>query len=490
MNYFDLYNVIGICGGAWGDEGKGKFTDFFARQADIIVRAQGGNNAGHTVKAAGHTLKLHVVPSGIIYNDKINIIGNGVVLDIFSFVDKEISQLEDNDISTSNLFISPESHLIMPYHRIMDYIKSFGRIGTTGKGIGPCYSDKVNRIGIRVQDIMNKDIFIKKLAENIEHYNFLFSISDDISTIIDDFKINNPIFNDIFIDDKMDANKLFDVIKPYKDIVAEYVKDTRKIIADAVYNGKKILLEGAQGLLLDIDHGTYPYVTSSNSHAGGLSTGTGISPEKIDKIFSVTGAYLTRVGNGPLSGELGTWELIKDEKGTERLSFAECKELVKNDNSDYAKGKAIRHIAGEFGTTTGRPRRVGWLDLCVLDYIRENNGADIIITKFDVLDILPQVKVIKNYRYIGEIDFVLNGQTIKKNDIINRLPIESHVLENLVVNDFIVFDGWLSDTSKIRVYKDLPEKARIFLETLEKLSKVNIRILSVGPDRENTISIK
>jgi adenylosuccinate synthase len=490
MNYFEKYNVIGICGGAWGDEGKGKFTDFFARQADIIVRAQGGNNAGHTVKADGHTLKLHVVPSGIIYKDKINIIGNGVVLDVFSFVDKEIKQLEDNNISTSNLYISPESHLIMPYHRIMDYIRSFGRIGTTGKGIGPCYSDKVNRIGIRVQDIANKNIFEKKLEENIKHYNFLFSSSENISEVISDFVKENPLFKEIFTDNSIDLKRLMVILQPYIDIVCSYVRDTRLIISQAISKGSKILLEGAQGLLLDIDHGTYPYVTSSNSHAGGLSTGTGISPEKIDKIFSVTGAYLTRVGNGPLLGELGTWELIKDENGTERLSFEQCCELVKNDNSEYAKGKAIRHIAGEFGTTTGRPRRVGWLDLCVLEYIREKNGKDVIITKFDVLDILPEIKVIKDYRYVGENEFVLNGQIVRKGDIIKRLPIESHVLENLIVNDVVVFDGWLKDTSGIRDYKDLPEQARYFLETVEKMSGVNIRILSVGPARENTICIK
>ncbi|MGM0607431.1 MAG: adenylosuccinate synthase [Candidatus Muiribacteriota bacterium] len=491
MNYFEDYQVIGICGSAWGDEGKGKFTDFFARHADIIIRAQGGNNAGHTVKADGKTLKLHIVPSGIIYSDKINIIGNGVVIDIFSLVHDEIEVLSKNNISCENLKISAHSHLIFPYHKLLDFAMSYSRIGTTGRGIGPCYADKVYRRGIKTGEIFNKDEVKNRISEEVNFYNQFLKIFDNLDEVIELFLEKNPFFKSIFnYDNTLNGDEIFSLISEYSKKVKKYICNHREIIHPAVKQGKKILLEGAQGLLLDIDHGTYPFVTSSNASAGGLSTGTGISPENIDRIFSVSGAYLTRVGNGPFPSELGTYSQIKKENGNQRLTPEESKILMKSSKSNYETGKSIRHTAGEFGTTTGRPRRVGWLDIPILKYCGEINGTDFIITKFDVLDYMPEIKLVKNYKYTGKDNIFLDGQNVMKGDIIKSLPANIDILENIEPAEYITVEGWMCSTEGIKTYDNLPDKAKLFIKKIEESSNINVRILSVGPRREQTIKIK
>ena len=490
MNYFNDYQVIGICGAAWGDEGKGKFTDFFARNADIIIRAQGGNNAGHTVKANGKTLKLHIVPSGIIYSDKINIIGNGVVVDVFSLVENEINVLENSGINCSNLKISGDSHLIMPYHKLLDFLASQKKIGTTGRGIGPSYRDKIDRVGLRTGEFYYSSSFVSRLENLCDYYNKLFKLYDVSQGDIENFLTVNPIFKNIFSNNEILFQPLYDLYKIYAEKIKKYICNHREILFPAVKQGKKILLEGAQGLLLDVDHGTYPYVTSSNACAGGLSTGTGISPENIDRIFSVNGAYLTRVGNGPFPSELGNYKEIESENLANRMSADQSINLMKNAESDYERGKAVRHLAGEFGTTTGRPRRVGWADIPSMKYCASINGADFIITKFDVLDFMPVIKVVRDYKYTGDQPVFFNGQTIAKGDIIKEFPGNSEILEKVEPASYVEFEGWMTSTTDISDYESLPENAKKYIKGIEELAQINIRILSVGPKREDTICIK
>ncbi|PLX19546.1 MAG: hypothetical protein C0601_01440 [Candidatus Muiribacterium halophilum] len=308
MSIFGNDKVIGICGAAWGDEGKGKFTDFFAKEANIVIRAQGGNNAGHTVKTSSKALKLHVIPSGIIYEDTVNLIGNGVVIDIENLVSKELRSLKENSIDTSNLFISQSAHLVMPYHRLIDVISGFKKIGTTARGIGPCYSDKINRTGIRVFELFDDSLLKEKIDQHVKELNHILMYeTDEALNIMSEIY---PEIEEVMKDKKMSNDLLFKKICHYRDIIKGMCVNHRKVIDRFLINKSKVLIEGAQGLLLDIDHGTYPFVTSSNSCAGGLFTGTGIPPVLADRIYSVSGIYLTRVGNGPFPSELGDPALI------------------------------------------------------------------------------------------------------------------------------------------------------------------------------------
>jgi len=488
MDNFGKDKVIGICGAAWGDEGKGKFTDFFAKDADIVIRAQGGNNAGHTVKTDDRELKLHVVPSGIIYEDTVNLIGNGVVVDIENFVSEELKCLKENSIDTGNLFISQNAHVVMPYHRMMDVMADYKRIGTTARGIGPCYSDKINRTGIRVLELFDDDVLREKIDFHTAVVNEVLR-KEDSGNIISVMSDIYPGIREVLKENILSSELIYRKTVHFREKIRPMCVEHRNLVDSFLKKEKKILIEGAQGLLLDIDHGTYPYVTSSNSCAGGLFTGTGISPSRADRIYSISGIYLTRVGNGPFPSELGDPYKISDESGFERLSSGVCIDMMKNRESDDAEiGKAIRHLAGEFGTTTGRPRRTGWLDIPILKYCRTINGPDFIFTKFDILDSMRKIKVLKSYVYNGK-DMFYNGQILRKGDIIKEFPTERQVLENLSAGEFVEYDGWMTSTRGADKKEMLPEKAINMLRELERLADIRIGFVSTGPKRNDVIKL-
>lgn len=352
-----LMSSIVVVGTQWGDEGKGKITDFLAEQADVIARFSGGNNAGHTIQFGGETYKLHLVPSGIFYKDKLAVIGNGVVVDPVALL-KELDGLNERGISTNNLRISNRAQVILPYHLAQDEYEERRRgdnkIGTTKKGIGPAYVDKAQRIGIRVADLLEKETFERRLKENIEYKNAYFKGM---------FNETCPTFDEIFDEYYAAGQRL-----------KEYVTDTAKILDDANVADDKVLFEGAQGVMLDIDHGTYPFVTSSNPVAGNVTVGTGVGPTSVSKVIGVCKSYTSRVGDGPFPTEL----------------FDE-------------DGHHIREVGREYGTTTGRPRRVGWFDSVVLRHSRRVSGiTDLSINSIDVLTGLDTVKICTAYELDGE----------------------------------------------------------------------------------------
>jgi len=422
-------SAVVLIGTQWGDEGKGKITDFLAEKADVICRYQGGNNAGHTVVVDGKTYKLHLIPSGILYPGKSCIIGNGVVLDPLILF-KELEYLQQNNIDSSALKISTNVHLIMPYHRLLDELQEERRgafkLGTTKRGIGPCYMDKISRLGIRLIDIMDADEFKGILERNLEEKNFYLS--------------------KVYGHKGFDFNEMYETYLDYGQKLKQYLVDCSLFINNAYDDGKDILFEGAQGTLLDIDHGTYPFVTSSNPTAGGAAIGAGIGPTKIKGVLGVVKAYTTRVGEGPFPTEL-------------------------NDSI----GEELREAGHEFGTTTGRARRCGWFDAVILRYaVRINGISSLAITKLDVLDGLDTIKVCVGYKYKGEIlkEF---PQSIEK--LSNCEP----VYESM--------PGWKQQTSHINDYKELPANAKRYIERIEELVKVKAGIVSTGPGREQTMVI-
>lgn len=417
--------VTVIIGAQFGDEGKGKIIDYLAEKSDIVVRFQGGNNAGHTLVVGGDTFKLHLIPSGILYKDKTVIIGNGVVIDAKILLE-EIGTLEKKGHSARNLKISGNAHAIMPWHRALDnYEESLrtNKIGTTGRGIGPAYMFKAGRSdAIRIYDFKDDQNLSKK-------------ISDILKKNKDNFKA---------IGYESDEKEL---IKEYKLIakkIRPYIADTMELLNDAIEADKKILFEGAQGTLLDIDHGTYPYVTSSNTVAGAVSAGTGIGPKKIDEVIGVVKAYTTRVGEGPFPTEL------KDKTG-----------------------ETLREHGHEFGATTGRPRRCGWLDHVMLGYAKKLNSLDsIIITKLDILTGLKKIKICTKYRIHGTETAIY--------------PKDPEDLK-IAVPVYQEFDGWNEDITGIKTYEDLPKNAKTYLEFISGQLNLPIKIVSVGPEREKTI---
>ncbi|MCX8030630.1 MAG: adenylosuccinate synthase [Thermodesulfovibrionales bacterium] len=414
--------VLGI---QWGDEGKGKLVDFLSQKAHMIVRFQGGNNAGHTIVINGHKYILHLIPSGILNEEKRCIIGNGVVVDPAILL-LEIERLKERGIKVDgNLFISKTAHLIMPYHIALEReMEKSKNIGTTGRGIGPAYTDKISRNGIRVIDLYFPDLLLSKISSNLQVINFL----------LEHFYKAEPL----------DAREIYELYLSYGEKLSKYVADTEALINNAVEAKQNILFEGAQGTLLDIDHGTYPYVTSSNTIAGGVCTGSGISPLKINKIVGVTKAYTTRVGEGPFPTE------IKDSIG------------------DY-----IREKGGEYGATTGRPRRCGWLDLVALKYaIRVNGLSGLAITKLDVLDGLNTIKMCIGYKYGDK--------------VFDSFPKELEVLNGCepIYKDL---PGWDISTGGIRDFEKLPKNAKAYIKEIENLLQVKVQIISTGQGREDTI---
>ena len=417
---------IVVVGTQWGDEGKGKITDFLAEQADVIARFSGGNNAGHTIQFGGKTYKLHLVPSGIFYKDKLAVIGNGVVVDPVALL-KELDGLNERGISTDNLRISNRAQVILPYHLAQDEYEERRRgdnkIGTTKKGIGQAYVDKAQRIGIRMADLLEKETFERRLKENIEYKNAYFKGM---------FNETCPTFDEIFDEYYAAGQRLKD-----------YVTDTAKILDDANVADEKVLFEGAQGVMLDIDHGTYPFVTSSNPVAGNVTVGTGVGPTSVSKVIGVCKSYTSRVGDGPFPTEL----------------FDE-------------DGHHIREVGREYGTTTGRPRRVGWFDSVVLRHSRRVSGiTDLSINSIDVLTGLDTVKICTAYELDGEkiTEYPANLDQLRRcKPIFEELP------------------GWTEDITGCRSLDELPENARNYLERISELCGVHISIFSVGPDREQT----
>ena len=422
--------TVAIVGSQWGDEGKGKVIDFLATQADVVIRAQGGNNAGHTIVVDGKKFALRLIPSGILNPNTINVIGNGIVFDPKGFFE-ELEMLQSNGIDTKNIKISDRAHIIMPYHKVLDKLKELARgkndIGTTGKGIGPCYTDKFERCGIRVCDLINKEVFEEKLKSNLE--------------------VKNKYITQVLGGEALDFAEIYREYSKYAEKIAPFVKDTSVVVYNNIKEDKNVLFEGAQGMLLDIDYGTYPYVTSSNTTAGGVASGVGIGPNMITNSVGIAKAYTTRVGKGPFPTEL-----------------------------ENETGEWIREKGHEYGVTTGRSRRCGWLDLVILKTaVRVSGLTSLVITKIDTLAGLDKIKVCTGYKFNGE--------------IIDYFPAS---LEDLAKCEPIYeeFDGWDESVAKAKSFDELHENAKKYLNRIEELTDTRISIVSVGPKRSQTIRVK
>lgn len=417
-----------VIGAQWGDEGKGKVVDLLSADSQYVVRYQGGANAGHTLKFDDTTIVLHLIPSGLFNGNSKCIIGNGVVIDPIALVE-EIEEVQSHDADLKGrLFISSSAHLILPYHKVLDNVKEKSRgsdaIGTTGRGIGPAYVSKVSRIGIRMDDLLDQEKLDSKIRKNLK----------DI----------NVALENVYGEDPLDADEMIEELQPAIEKVKPFICNTSQILHQALIDGESILLEGAQGSLLDVDHGTYPYVTSSCPTAGGACTGSGIPPLAITHAMGITKAYCTRVGNGPFPTEL------EDEDG-----------------------KTLRKKGREFGATTGRPRRCGWLDLVALKYAVHLNGMnELALTKLDVLDDFDEIKVCTGYKLDGKSTsvFPLDTESVEK-----ATPI------------YNVFEGWISSTRDISTFADLPEKAKEYISFIEDYTGVKFNIISTGPKRSETI---
>ncbi|MCH7722496.1 MAG: adenylosuccinate synthase [Bacteroidetes bacterium] len=421
-------SVTVLVGCQWGDEGKGKIVDILSENYDIVTRFQGGANAGHTVEIGDNQYILHLIPSGILRNNVKCVIGNGVVVDPNALLE-EIKLLKQNGINVEGrLFISHNAHLIMPYHKLLDSISesSKKKIGTTGRGIGPCYMDKYARKGIRIVDLLNKEILERKIRDNLEE--------------------KNTLLKKVYEHDGLDVDKIINEYIQFDKAIDKYITDVPLMLNNAIRDGKSILLEGAQGALLDVDHGTYPYVTSSSPTSGGACTGSGIPPNKITSVFGIVKAYTTRVGNGPFPTELANDE-----------------------------GENLRKEGAEYGATTGRPRRCGWFDAFLVSYSAMINGIDsVAITKLDVLGTFKTIKVCVGYK--------LNGKSL------NSFPTDVEQLNN-VTPVYESLDGWMEDISECKSYDELPQKTKDYLEFISDHANIKIEIISVGPKRKQTFTV-
>lgn len=419
-------STVVVVGSQWGDEGKGKVTDFLAEKAEVVARYQGGDNAGHTIVFGGTKYKLHLIPSGIFYSDKTCVIGNGMVVNPKSLI-TELEYLHSHGVSTDNLRISDRAHVIMPYHIKIDGAeeasKGDNKIGTTLKGIGPAYMDKAARVGIRMADLMDKAEFEKKLRRNLEE--------------------KNRLFEKVYEVEGCNFDEIFEEYLGYADQIRKYVTDTSVVLNDSIDAGKRVLFEGAQGVMLDIDQGTFPFVTSSNPVAGGVCIGSGVGPTKIHHVVGVAKAYTSRVGDGPFPTEL------HDEIGHH-----------------------IREVGREYGTTTGRPRRVGWFDSVVVRHARRVSGITALsLNSVDVLTGLETVKICAAYRYKGE--------------VIEHYPANLNILAECEPV-YEELPGWTEDITKCRSLDELPENARHYIERVTQLTGIPLSMFSVGPDRDQT----
>ena len=418
-----------VLGAQWGDEGKGRVVDYFAESADFVVRYQGGNNAGHTIVVGDEKLALSLIPSGILYPDCTPVIASGTVIDPKVLLD-EMDMTMSRGLDPSRVKLSSNAHLIMPYHRKLDaaierYLGK-NRIGTTKKGIGPTYTDKYARVGIRVQDLFDPKIFRKKVEAALEDKN----------------KLLPRIYNTL----PMDPDEIIDEYSEYADRLEPHVADTSLLLFNGLREGKQVLLEGAQGTLLDIDHGTYPFVTSSNPTAGGAAVGSGIGPKSLDEIIGVAKAYISRVGTGPFPTEL------HDEVGDRMIE-----------------------LGGEYGTVTGRRRRCGWLDLVALRYSnRVNSFTKLFITKLDILSAFETIKVANAYQSAGEIH--------------DEFPVQQSVLYNCEPQ-YEELPGWETDITAVRTFSDLPKEAQRYVRYIEERVEVPIGWISVGPERSQLVEV-
>jgi adenylosuccinate synthase len=420
---------IVLLGAQWGDEGKGKVTDLMADDMHMVVRYQGGNNAGHTIICEGRTLKLHLIPSGILYPHIISVVGNGVVLNPRVILE-EMENLRALGISTDNLRISCNAHLILRCHEVLDGLsddaRGGGGLGTTRRGIGPTYADKAMRVGLRAQDLLDRRVLREKAAAL--------------------FGEKNRVIREIYGGEPLDVEEELALLEEQAEKLRPFVTDASRLVREALREGRNVLFEGAQGTLLDLDHGTYPYVTSSNPTAGGVCTGAGVGPRDIDEIIGVAKAYLTRVGEGPFPTE-----------------------------QDNEVGAAMQEAGREFGTTTGRKRRCGWLDLVLLRYaVRLNTLTALAITKLDVLSQFDELRVCVAYRLRGR-----------------RIDDFPSVGEDFAGCDPVYEDlrGWGSDISGAARLEDLPRQARDYLDFIREMAGIPIKVVSVGPDRRQTILV-
>ena len=419
------YVIVGM---QWGDEGKGKIVDYLTKYAEIVVRHQGGNNAGHTVVVDGKQTILHLIPSGILHEGIVCIVGNGTVLDP-AVVIEELESLNAAGYATAGrLFFSDCAHVIMPYHKLLDKaqerFRGKNRLGTTGRGIGPCYADKADRMGIRMGDLVNEAVFKEKLGAILEY--------------------KNGVLEKVLGETPLRFDEVFDEYRGYADQLRPYVADAVKLVHDAVAADRRIIFEGAQGAMLDLDHGTYPYVTSSTTVSGGVCAGAGVGPTNVDGVIGIVKAYTTRVGEGPFPTEL-----------TDAL------------------GEELRREGKEFGATTGRPRRCGWFDAIQLRRAARLNGMTaIVMTKPDVLSIVDPIRICTGY--------TINGS------VTQDFPTSLEVLEN-AVPVYEDMPGWNEDISACRTWDDLPEKAKRYFQRIEELLGVPVCTISVGPGREQTI---
>lgn len=425
-------STVVVVGVQWGDEGKGKVVDLLAREADIIVRFQGGSNAGHTLVVGGKKTIVRLIPSGVLHSGKVCVIGNGVVVDPETLVE-EIDTLQQQGCLTdpSLLKVSETAHLIMPYHKAIDIarerLRGEGKIGTTGRGIGPTYEDKMARTGMRFVDLLDDQIFSEKLTRNLQEKNSYLSV--------------------ILKEDTLDYQQIFDSYRRFRDRLAPHVTNTSLYLHNEITRGRKVLFEGAQGTMLDIDHGTYPYVTSSNTVAGAVCTGAGIAPQQIHGVIGISKAYTTRVGSGPFPTELFGPE-----------------------------GETIRRKGGEFGTVTGRPRRCGWFDAVVARTAARLNGVNsFALTKIDVLSGFSTLRVCTAYEYKGQ--------------RYDEVPASAQVLEQLKPI-YEELPGWSEELTDIRSLDALPANTRRYVERIEQLVNVPVKMISVGAGREETILIR
>ena len=418
-----------VIGTQWGDEGKGKIVDYLAQKADVVIRSQGGNNAGHTVVVDDKSFALRLLPSGILFADKTCIIGSGVVVNPAVLLE-EIEGMTSKGVQISKLEISTRAHVIMPYHIRIDEedekLKGDAKIGTTKNGIGPCYADKVNRVGIRIGDLMDEKVFAEKLRVNLE--------------------LKNRLFEKYYGCEGFDYDTMLKEYLGYADQIRQYVKDTNYSANLYVKEGKKVLFEGAQAAMLDLDHGTYPFVTSSNPTAGGACTGSGVGPRRMENIVGVVKAYTTRVGAGPFPAE---------------------------QNNEI--GEYLRNTGHEFGTVTGRPRRCGWLDTAVVKYAAMLNSLDYLaITRLDILDDLDTIKICTGYKYQGE--------------EVEVMPYGAEACAQCAVI-YEDFPGWKESTFGVTRWEDLPETAKRYLQRLSEVAGCPIAVVSTGPDRSQTIML-
>lgn len=420
-----------VLGAQWGDEGKGKMTDYLAEEADVVVRFQGGNNAGHTVEVEDRQYKLRLIPSGILHDDKLNVIGNGVVVDpIALFEEIDYLEREGVKVTPKKLIISDRAHVIMPYHKVLDKLKEKSRgkndIGTTGRGIGPCYTDKFERCGIRICDLMSETLFKDKLQQNIE--------------------AKNPYITKVLGGEELNFEEIASEYLNVAERLRPYVQDTSVRVYNEIKAEKNVLFEGAQGMLLDIDYGTYPYVTSSNTTACGVASGVGIGPNMVTNAVGIAKAYTTRVGKGPFPTEL-----------------------------DNEIGEWIREKGHEYGVNTGRSRRCGWLDLVILKTtVRVSGLTSLCITKIDTLAGLEKIKMCVGYKFE---DKVIDYFPASLEDLAKCEPIYEE------------FDGWDDSVADARSYEELPENAKVYLRRIEEATGTKVSIVGVGPKRDQTIRV-